>query len=150
MVGRSSAFHGAAAQGPSLLCVEKRGVLAALPPWESVIVGWGRLHGCFHEQVPVINVSLVDFAEQNASPASCSEGVLAQALPTLWFPSVGNDGPFGAAGSSPRPRPGVVGVRGGRGGNMFLSSSSRAQVKFAAPGADMSAAQLAPGYALCA
>jgi len=97
-----------------------------------------------HEQVPVINVSLV------GPPNRTLESVVAGAVSRgyLIVAAVGNDGP-GAPPLYPAAWPGVVGVTAVDARRRVLPEAERGpQVKFAAPGADMAAARTPRGYAL--
>jgi hypothetical protein len=97
-----------------------------------------------HEQVPVINVSLVGPANRTL------ESVVAAAVARgyLIVAAVGNDGPA-APPLYPAAWPGVVGVTAVDARRRVLPEAERGpQVKFAAPGADMTAALTPRGYAL--
>ncbi len=97
-----------------------------------------------HEQVPVINVSLV------GPPDRTLESVVAGAVSRgyLVVAAVGNDGPA-APPLYPAAWPGVVGVTAVDARHRVLPEAERGpQVKFAAPGADMAAARTPRGYAL--
>jgi subtilisin family serine protease len=97
-----------------------------------------------HEQVPVINVSLV------GPPNRTLESVVAGAVSRgyLIVAAVGNDGPA-APPLYPAAWPGVVGVTAVDARHRVLPEAERGpQVKFAAPGADMAAARTPRGYAL--
>ena len=140
MVGRASAFHGAA-PGSALYAVDVFCGLATGGAVDSVAEAFAWL---LHEQVPVINVSLV--GPPNRTLASIVQNVLARGH--LVVAAVGNDGPA-APPQYPAAWPGVVGVTAVDARQQVLVEAQRgAQVKFAAPGADMAAAQLHQGYAL--
>lgn len=97
-----------------------------------------------HQQVPVINVSLV------GPPNRTLESVVAGAVSRgyLVVAAVGNDGPA-APPLYPAAWPGVVGVTAVDARHRVLPEAERGpQVKFAAPGADMAAARTPRGYAL--
>lgn len=96
-----------------------------------------------HEQVPVINVSLVGPA--NRTLESVVAGAVARGY--LVVAAVGNDGPA-APPLYPAAWPGVVGVTAVDARHRVLPEAERGpQVKLAAPGADMSAARTPRGYA---
>jgi subtilisin family serine protease len=140
MVGRASAFHGAA-PGSALYAVDVFCGLATGGAVDSVAEAFAWL---LHEQVPVINVSLV--GPPNRTLAGIVQNVLARGQ--LVVAAVGNDGPA-APPLYPAAWPGVVGVTAVDARQQVLVEAQRgAQVKFAAPGADMAAAQLHQGYAL--
>jgi len=97
-----------------------------------------------HEQVPVINVSLV--GPPNRTLESVVAGAVARGY--LIVAAVGNDGPA-APPLYPAAWPGVVGVTAVDARHRVLPEAERGpQVKFAAPGADMAAARTPRGYAL--
>jgi subtilisin family serine protease len=97
-----------------------------------------------HEQVPVINVSLVGPA--NRTLESIVAGAVARGY--LIVAAVGNDGPA-APPLYPAAWPGVVGVTAVDARHRVLAEAERGpQVKLAAPGADMAAARTPRGYAL--
>lgn len=140
MVGRASAFHGAA-PGSALYAVDVFCGLATGGAVDSVAEAFAWL---LHEQVPVINVSLV--GPPNRTLAAIVQNVLARGH--LVVAAVGNDGPA-APPQYPAAWPGVVGVTAVDARQQVLVEAQRgAQVKFAAPGADMAAAQLHQAYAL--
>ena len=140
MVGRASAFHGAA-PGSALYTVDVFCGLATGGAVDSVAEAFAWL---LHEQVPVINVSLV--GPPNRTLAGIVQNVVARGH--LVVAAVGNDGPA-APPLYPAAWPGVVGVTAVDARQQVLVEAQRgAQVKFAAPGADMAAAQLHQGYAL--
>src|SRR5256885_2929783 len=140
MVGRASAFHGAA-PGSALYVVD---VFCGLPAggavdWVAEAFAWR-----VREQVPVINVSLG--GPPNRTLAGIGQTVLARGR--LVVAAVGNDGPA-APPLYPAAWPGVVGVTAVDARQRVLVEALRgAQVKFAAPGADMAAAGPRQGYAL--
>jgi len=139
MVGRASAFHGAA-PGSTLYAVDVFCGLATGGAVDSVAEAFAWL---LREQVPVINVSLV--GPPNRTLAGIVQNVLARGH--LVVAAVGNDGPA-APPLYPAAWPGVVGVTAVDARQQVLVEALRgAQVKFAAPGADMAAAR-PQGYAL--
>jgi subtilisin family serine protease len=92
----------------------------------------------------VINVSLVGPA--NRTLESVVAGAVARGY--LIVAAVGNDGPA-APPLYPAAWPGVIGVTGVDARHRVLPEAERGpQVKFAAPGADMTAARTPQGYAL--
>ena len=140
MVGRASAFHGAA-PGSALYAVDVFCGLATGGAVDSVAEAFAWL---LHEQVPVINVSLV--GPPNRTLAGIVQNVLARGH--LVVAAVGNDGPA-APPLYPAAWPGVVGVTAVDARQQVLVEAQRgAQVKFAAPGADMAAARPHQAYAL--
>jgi subtilisin family serine protease len=140
MVGRASAFHGAA-PGAALYAVDVFCGLATGGAVDSVAEAFAWL---LHEQVPVINVSLV--GPPNRTLAGIVQNVLARGH--LVVAAVGNDGPA-APPLYPAAWPGVVGVTAVDARQQVLVEALRgAQVKFAAPGADMAAARPHEAYAL--
>jgi hypothetical protein len=140
MVGRANAFHGAA-PGSALYAVDVFCGLATGGAVDAVAEAFAWL---LHEQVPVINVSLVGPA--NRTLAGIVQSVLARGQ--LVVAAVGNDGPA-APPLYPAAWPGVVGVTAVDARQQALVEAQRgAQVKFAAPGADMAAARPHQGYAL--
>ena len=140
MVGRASAFHGAA-PGSALYAVD---VFCGLPTGGAVDSVAEAFAWLLHEQVPVINVSLV--GPPNRTLADIVHNVLARGH--LVVAAVGNDGPA-APPLYPAAWPGVVGVTAVDARHQVLVEAQRGvQVKFAAPGADMAAARLHQGYAL--
>ncbi len=140
MVGRASAFHGAA-PGAALYAVD---VFCGLPTGGAVDSVAEAFAWLLHEQVPVINVSLV--GPPNRTLADIVQNVLARGH--LVVAAVGNDGPA-APPLYPAAWPGVVGVTAVDARQQVLVEAQRgAQVKFAAPGADMAAARPHQAYAL--
>jgi len=140
MVGRASAFHGAA-PGSALYAVD---VFCGLPTGGAVDLVAEAFAWLLREQVPVINVSLV--GPPNRTLAGIVQTVLARGH--LVVAAVGNDGPA-APPLYPAAWPGVVGVTAVDARQQVLVEALRgAQVKFAAPGADMAAAGPRQGYAL--
>src|SRR6185437_8418941 len=95
------------------------------------------------DRVPVINVSLV--GPPNALLATIVRSLVARGY--LIVAAVGNDGPA-APPLYPAAYPGVVGVTGvDARGQVLIEAERGAQVRFAAPGADMSAALPPRGFA---
>ncbi|HEY0767642.1 MAG TPA: S8 family serine peptidase [Steroidobacteraceae bacterium] len=140
MVGRASAFHGAA-PGSALYTVDVFCGLATGGAVDAVAEAFAWL---VHEQVAVINVSLV--GPPNRMLAGVVQDVLARGH--LVVAAVGNDGPA-APPQYPAAWPGVVGVTAVDARQRVLVEAQRgAQVKFAAPGADMAAARPPQAYAL--
>ena len=140
MVGRASALHGAA-PGSALYAVD---VFCGLPTGGAVDSVAEAFAWLVREQVPVINVSLV--GPPNRTLAGIVQNVLARGH--LVVAAVGNDGPA-APPLYPAAWPGVVGVTAVDARQQVLVEALRgAQVKFAAPGADMAAAGPHQGYAL--
>ncbi|HXO15430.1 MAG TPA: S8 family serine peptidase [Steroidobacteraceae bacterium] len=140
MVGRASALHGAA-PGSALYAVDVFCGLATGGAVDAVAEAFAWL---LHEQVPVINVSLV--GPPNRTLAGIVQNVLARGY--LVVAAVGNDGPA-APPLYPAAWPGVVGVTAVDARQQVLVEALRGpQVKFAAPGADMAAARPHQAYAL--
>jgi hypothetical protein len=140
MIGRSSRFHGSA-PGAELYAVD---VFCGLPTGgaaDAVADAFGWLA---REKVAVINVSLV--GPPNATLEAVVRLVVARGY--LIVAAVGNDGPA-AAPLYPASYPGVVGVTGVDTRHRVLVEAGRGpQVKFAAPGADMSAAKTSQTFEL--
>src|SRR2546430_4851579 len=140
MVGRASALHGAA-PGSALYAVD---VFCGLPTGGAVDSVAEAFAWLVRGQVPVINVSLV--GPPNRTLAGIVQNVLARGH--LVVAAVGNDGPAAPA-LYPAAWPGVVGVTAVDARQQVLVEALRgAQVKFAAPGADMAAAGPHQGDAL--
>jgi subtilisin family serine protease len=139
MIGRSSRFHGAA-PGSELYAAD---VYCGLPTGGAVDAVAEALSWLVREHVPVINVSLV------GPPNVMLENVvrLVNARGYLIVAAVGNDGPA-APPLYPASYPDVVGVTAVDARERALLEACRGrQVKFAAPGADMSAANPAQSFA---
>ena len=140
LAGRAGHFQGAA-PGAELYAAD---VFCGRPTGgavDDVAEGFGWL---MHEQVPVINVSLV--GPPNRTLESVVAGAVARGY--LIVAAVGNDGPA-APPLYPAAWPGVVGVTAVDARHRVLPEAERGpQVKFAAPGADMAAARTPRGYAL--
>jgi hypothetical protein len=140
MIGRSARFHGAA-PGSELYAAD---VYCGLASGGAVDAVADALAWLVHEKVPVINVSLV------GPPDSTLESVvrLVIARGHLIVAAVGNDGPA-APPLYPASYPDVVGVTAVDAHQHALLEACRGrQVKFSAPGADMSAANPSQSYAV--
>jgi subtilisin family serine protease len=139
MSGRSSRFHGAA-PGSELYAAD---VYCGLPTGGAVDAVAEALSWLVREHVPVINVSLVgppNVTLENVVRLVIGRGYLVVA-------AVGNDGPA-APPLYPASYPDVVGVTAVDARERALLEACRGrQVKFAAPGADMSAANPAQSFA---
>jgi len=139
LVGRSAHFHGAA-PGAALFGAD---VYCGVPTGGTVESIADAFDWLVHERVPVINVSLV--GPPNALLAAVVRSVVARGY--LIVAAVGNDGPA-APPLYPAAYPGVIGVTGVDARGHILAEAERGeQVKFAAPGADMSAALPPRAYA---
>jgi subtilisin family serine protease len=140
MIGRDDRFHGAA-PGSELFAAD---VYCGLPAGGAVDAVADAFAWLAREKVPVINVSLVGPANamlENVVRAVVSRGHIVVA-------AVGNDGPA-APPLYPAAYPGVVGVTGVDARRRVLIEAGRGpHVKFAAPGADMSAAEFPTGYVM--
>jgi len=139
MIGRSSRFHGAA-PGSELYAAD---VYCGLPTGGAVDAVAEAFSWLVREHVAVINVSLV------GPPNVMLENVvrLVVARGYLVVAAVGNDGPA-APPLYPASYPDVVGVTAVDARERALLEACRGrQVKFAAPGADMSAANPAQSFA---
>ncbi|HET9331808.1 MAG TPA: S8 family serine peptidase [Steroidobacteraceae bacterium] len=138
LVGRAAALHGAA-PGATLYAAD---VFCGLPTGGAVDAVAEALDWLARERVAVINVSLV------GPPNTLLGEVLAVLLARghLVVAAVGNDGPA-AAPLYPAAFPGVIGVTAVDARGRILPEAGRgAQVKFAAPGADMAAASTGHGF----
>lgn len=139
MIGRSSRFHGAA-PGSELFAAD---VYCGLPTGGAVDAVVEALSWLVREHVPVINVSLV--GPPNVTLENVVRLVIARGY--LVVAAVGNDGPA-APPLYPASYPDVVGVTAVDARERALLEAGRGrQVKFAAPGADMSAANPAQSFA---
>lgn len=139
MIGRSAQFHGAA-PGSELYAAD---VYCGLATGGAVDAVAEALAWLVHEHVPVINVSLV------GPPNLMLENVvrLVIARGHVIVAAVGNDGPA-APPLYPASYPDVVGVTAvDAHQRALLEACHGKQVKFSAPGADMSAANPAQSYA---
>lgn len=140
MIGRSPRFHGAA-PGSELYAAD---VYCGLPAGGAVDAVAEAFSWLVRERVAVINVSLVGPANvmlENVVRLVVAHGHVVVA-------AVGNDGPA-APPLYPASYPDVVGVTAVDGRRRVLLEACRGrQVKLSAPGADMSAANPAQGFAL--
>jgi subtilisin family serine protease len=140
MVGRAPTFHGAA-PGSELYAAD---VYCGAPTGGAADAVAEAFSWLVQERVPVINVSLV------GPPNRVLEGVVQRVIAGghIVVAAVGNDGPA-APPLYPAAWPGVVGVTGVDARRRVLVEAERgAQVKFAAPGAQMAAAKSPSGYTL--
>ena len=140
MIGRSPRFHGAA-PGSELYAAD---VYCGLPTGGAVDTVADALAWLVREHVPVINVSLV------GPPNMMLENVVRMVIARghVVVAAVGNDGPA-APPLYPASYPDVVGVTAVDAHQRVLMEACRGrQVKFSAPGADMSAANPAQSYAV--
>src|SRR5213079_1547681 len=134
MVGRASAFHGAA-PGSALYAAD---VFCGRPTGGAVDAVAEAFGWLAREHVPVINVSLV--GPPNTMLAAIVQDVLSRGY--LIVAAVGNDGPA-APPLYPASYPGVIGVTAVDAHDRVLVEAGRGkQVMFAAPGADLVAATL--------
>ncbi|MDB6090581.1 MAG: hypothetical protein JWN85_3365 [Gammaproteobacteria bacterium] len=139
MIGRSPRFRGAA-PGSELYAAD---VYCGLPTGGAVDAVADALAWLVHERVPVINVSLV--GPPNAMLENVVRLVIARGH--VIVAAVGNDGPA-APPLYPASYPDVVGVTAVDARHRALIEAGRGrQVKFAAPGADMAAANLSNTFA---
>ena len=133
MTGRSAEFHGAA-PGSELYAAD---VYCGLPTGGAADAISDAFAWLARQKVAVINVSLV--GPSNAILEVVVRLIVARGH--LIVAAVGNDGPA-APPLYPASYPGVVGVTGVDTRHRVLIEACRGpQVKFAAPGADMSAAK---------
>jgi hypothetical protein len=140
MIGRSPQFHGAA-PGSELYAAD---VYCGLATGGAVDAVADALAWLVHERVPVINVSLV--GPPNAMLENVVRVVIARGH--VIVAAVGNDGPA-APPLYPASYPDVVGVTAVDAHQRALLEACRGkQVKFSAPGADMSAANPSQTYAV--
>jgi subtilisin family serine protease len=138
MIGRSPRFHGAA-PGSELYAAD---VYCGLPTGGAVDAVADALAWLVREHVPVINVSLV------GPPNVMLENVIRLVIARghVVVAAVGNDGPA-APPLYPASYPDVVGVTAVDAHQRVLLEACRGQqVKFSAPGAEMSAANPAQSY----
>ena len=140
LVGKADPFTGAA-PGAELFAADVYCGLGNGGAADAVVdaIAWiARQH------VAVINVSLV--GPKNVLLENVVRLVIARGH--LIVAAVGNDGPA-ASPLYPASYPGVVGVTGVDAHRKVLIEACRgSQVKFAAPGADMAAAELSPTFAV--
>jgi subtilisin family serine protease len=140
LVGQSEQFRGAAA-GSELYAVD---VFCGLPTGGAADAVADAFAWLAREHVAVVNVSLV--GPPNATLEAVVRLVVGRGH--LVVAAVGNDGPA-AKPLYPASYPGVVGVTGVDTRHRVLIEACRGpQVKFAAPGADMSAAKSAQTFEL--
>jgi len=140
MIGRSPRFHGVA-PGSELYAAD---VYCGLATGGAVDAVADALAWLVRERVAVINVSLV--GPPNLTLESVVRVVIARGH--VIVAAVGNDGPA-APPLYPASYPDVVGVTAVDAHQHALLEACRGpQVKFSAPGADMSAANPAQGYAM--
>ncbi|MDB6106038.1 MAG: hypothetical protein JWO52_6037 [Gammaproteobacteria bacterium] len=133
MIGRSAEFHGAA-PGSELYAAD---VFCGLPTGGAADAVSDAFAWLARQKVAVINVSLV--GPSNAILEAVVRLVVARGH--LIVAAVGNDGPA-APPLYPASYPGVIGVTAVDTRHRVLVEACRgSQVKFAAPGADMSAAK---------
>jgi subtilisin family serine protease len=140
IVGRAQDFHGAAA-GAELYAADVYCGLATGGAVDAVADAFAWMS---RERVPVINISLV------GPPNGLLEQIvrIVTARGHLVVAAVGNDGPS-ALPLYPASYPGVIGVTGVDAQERVLLEACRgSQVDFAAPGADMAAAQPGSGFGL--
>jgi subtilisin family serine protease len=139
LTGRSTRFRGAAA-GAALFAAD---VYCGAPTGGAIDAIAEAFDWLAQQRVPVINVSLV--GPPNALLAAIVHSLTARGY--LIVAAVGNDGPA-APPLYPAAYPGVIGVTGVDAHRHVLMEAERgAQVMFAAPGADMSAALPPRGFA---
>lgn len=138
MVGQAEQFHGVRPDA-ELFAAD---VYCGMPTGGAVDALLSAFNWLAHQQVPVINVSLVGPANlmlEHAVAALTGQGFLIVA-------AVGNDGPA-APPLYPASYPHVVGVTGVDAHNKVLIEAARGrQVMFASPGADLAAAGGKGGY----
>jgi len=133
MIGRSAEFHGAS-PGSELYAAD---VFCGLPAGGAADAVADALGWLARQKVAVINVSLV--GPSNAILEAVVRLVVARGH--LIVAAVGNDGPA-APPLYPASYPGVIGVTAVDTHHRVLIEACRGpQVKFSAPGADMSAAK---------
>jgi subtilisin family serine protease len=140
MIGRSVDFHGAT-PGSELYAAD---VYCGLPTGGAADAVADAFAWLARERVPVINVSLV--GPPNVTIETVIRMVIARGH--LVVAAVGNDGPA-APPLYPASYPGVVGVTAVDTHRRVLFEACRGpQVRFAAPGADMSAAKSTQAFEL--
>jgi hypothetical protein len=140
MIGRSAEFHGVA-PGSELYAAD---VFCGLPTGGAADAVSDAFAWLAREKVAVINVSLV--GPSNVVLEAVVRLVVARGH--LIVAAVGNDGPA-APPLYPASYPGVIGVTGVDTRHRVLVEACRgSQVKFAAPGADMSAAKSSQTFEL--
>jgi subtilisin family serine protease len=138
MIGQAGQFHGVRPDA-ELFAAD---VYCGMPTGGAVDALVAAFNWMVHQQVPVINVSLVGPANlmlEHAVAALSGQGFLIVA-------AVGNDGPA-APPLYPASYPQVVGVTAVDAHNKVLIEAARGrQVMFASPGADLAAAGGKGGY----
>ena len=140
MIGRSARFHGAA-PGSELYAAD---VYCGVPTGGAVDAVADAFAWLVRERVPVINVSLV--GPPNVMLERIVRTVIAHGH--LVVAAVGNDGPA-APPLYPAAYPDVVGVTAVDARQRALIEAERGrQVKFAAPGADMAAANASQTFSM--
>ena len=140
MVGRSAGFQGAAA-GAELFAVD---VYCGAPTGGAVDAVAEAFAWLLEQRVAVINVSLV--GPPNMMLQTVVSSLLAHGC--IVVAAVGNDGPA-APPHYPAAYPGVIGVTAVDSRRKVLIEAGRGHhVKFAAPGADMAAADLTGRFAV--
>jgi subtilisin family serine protease len=140
MIGRSTEFHGVV-PGSELYAAD---VFCGLPSGGAADAVSDAFAWLAREKVAVINVSLV--GPSNAILEAVVRMIVARGH--LIVAAVGNDGPA-APPLYPASYPGVIGVTAVDTRHRALVEACRgSQVKFAAPGADMSAAKSAQTFEL--
>lgn len=138
LAGAAGAFRGAA-PGASLLVADVYGPTPAGGSAAAIVQGLGWLA---RNRVGVINISLV--GPPNLLLGAAVKGLVAQGV--LLVAAVGNDGPA-APPLYPAAYPGVVAVTGVDARRQALPEAGRgAYVAFAAPGAQMAAAEAGGGF----
>jgi subtilisin family serine protease len=138
MIGRSELFHGAS-PGAELFAAD---VYCGLGTGGAVDAVVDAISWIARARVPVMNVSLV------GPPNTTLENVVKIAIARgfVIVAAVGNDG-AAAPPLYPASYPGVIGVTAVDAREKVLLEACRGpQVDFAAPGADMAAAMLSPGF----
>jgi subtilisin family serine protease len=139
IIGRTDLFHGAA-PGAELYAADVYCGVGTGGAVDAVVeaIAW-----IAREHVPVINVSLV--GPRNITLENVVKLVIARGY--IVVAAVGNDG-AAAPPLYPASYAGVIGVTGVDARQKVLVEACRGpQVDFAAPGADMAAAMLAPAFA---
>ena len=139
LIGNEGLFHGGL-PGAQLFAADVYCGAATGGAADSIVAA---LAWMIQERVPVINVSLV--GPRNALLEIAVRAVVQRG--SLLVAAVGNDGPA-APPLYPAAFPGVIGVTGvDVQRHVLLEAGRGAQVMFAAPGAQMAAADLGGGYA---
>ena len=139
LAGRADGFRGAC-PGAQLYAAD---VYGGLPIGGSASAIARAFSWLAQERVTVVNVSLV--GPPNRAMEAIVSGMVSRGY--LIVAAVGNDGPA-APPLYPASYPGVIGVTGVNAQSRALVEAARGdQVDFAAPGADMAAADAAQSYA---